>query len=131
MTPSDLSAMADRLEAADASETRALLEEAWRKLRGDEYAHTGFNHFYRFQALLDAEAYVDAALMLVPEGWGARLFFSEDRPDRELHCSATLARSYPTNAEVYAEKSGKNGDRSALALALAAASIRARQNNGR
>lgn len=79
--------------------------------------------FVRFTASLDA------ALTLVPEGWGGKLFFSEDRPDREVHCSATLARSYPTNAQVYAEKSGKHGARSAMPLALCAASLRARAND--
>jgi hypothetical protein len=34
-------------------------------------------------------------------------------------------KSYPTNANVYAERSGKDGDRTALALAICAAALRA------
>ena len=70
----------DQIETATAEQQREVLEAAWRKLRGDEYVKTGVNHFYRFQALLDAEAYLDAALMLVPEGDWALAVSGSDSP---------------------------------------------------
>lgn len=70
MTKTDLLALADKCEVADASEQRELLEAAWRKLRGDEFVTSGVNYFYRFQAMLDAEAYESAALMLLPDMTG-------------------------------------------------------------
>ena len=66
MTPHDLAAWAER---AKPDEQRAVLDAAWRMLRGDEYTRTGVNKYYDFTAMLDAEAWESAALMLVPEGY--------------------------------------------------------------
>lgn len=61
--------LSDRiLSASTDDEAREVLEALWRKTRGDEYVRTGINHFYAFQATLDARAYLSAAEMLVPEG---------------------------------------------------------------
>jgi len=52
--------------------TRAMLDEAWEAIHRGGYPPEWLafinrrNHFTR---LLDAEAYLDAAVMLVPEGW--------------------------------------------------------------
>ncbi len=67
-----------RIEAGSAGEQRELLDKAWRMLRGSEYERTGFNHYYRFKDTLDAEAYLSAAEMLVPEGMRCRLYILED-----------------------------------------------------
>ena len=72
---------------------------------------------------------INAALTLVPEGWGGSIHFSEDRPDCELHCTVALGRSYPTNADAYAEKSGKDATRESIALAICIAALRARRGD--
>lgn len=73
-------------------------------------------------------ASIDAALTLVPEGWGGSIHFSEDRPDCELHCTVSLGRSYPTNANAYAGKSGKDATRASVALAICIAALRAKDS---
>jgi len=65
-------------------------------------------------------ASIDAAMTLVPEGWG-RMF---NQSENGLHCNVCLARSYPTNAVVYSEAATP-------AIALCIASLRARSaDNG-
>ena len=66
------------------------------------------------RALRDYCASVDAALMLVPEGWGGATHFSECRK----HHTVKLGRSHPTNKNTFAEAATP-------ALALVAASLRA------
>lgn len=119
----DLVGLAERAEAA-AGPDRALDIEIGRAI--DFLAGTRASYELQSHMIPHYTSSLDAAMTLVPEGWGGKLFFSENRPDRELHCSATLARSYPTNAKAYSEKSGKDGDRSAMPLALVAAALRAR-----
>jgi len=59
--------------------TRAMLEEMAEAKWGQTYRDAVirdsklFDLFARFDDLLDAEAYLDAAVMLVPEGWGVAL----------------------------------------------------------
>ena len=51
------------------SDTRQVLEEAWdtiARANGLAWASANAGRFCRF---LDAEAWTDAAMMLVPEGW--------------------------------------------------------------
>jgi len=63
---------------------------------------------------------IDAAMTLVPEGWG-RMF---NQSENGLHCNVCLARSYPTNAVVYSEAATP-------AIALCIAALRARSaDNG-
>lgn len=95
MTKTDLLALADKCEVADASEQRAVLEAAWRKLRGDEFVTSGVNYFYRFQAMLDAEAYVDAALMLVPEGLVWNVMTDFELPGKARLCGSVGQGMHP------------------------------------
>lgn len=53
--------------------TRAMLEEAWQAIHGGNPLWWNPADRFRFTRLLDAEAYLDAAVMLVPEGWGMAL----------------------------------------------------------
>jgi len=63
--------------------TRAMLEEAWehcaqtdkpfRRFACAIIDERGTTNAGKFARLLDAEAYLDAAVMLVPEGWGMAL----------------------------------------------------------
>lgn len=55
-----------RIEAAQPSEARELFEEAATALWGECIHHT---EYWQFVQKLDAEAYLDAAAMFVPEGW--------------------------------------------------------------
>ena len=60
-----------RIEAAEGAEQRHMLELAWQEVHGEfpggcEW-HSEANQ--RFARLLNAGAYLDAALMLVPKGW--------------------------------------------------------------
>jgi hypothetical protein len=108
MTPADI-------EAAAPEQTREVLEALWYELREPkpeiwavpyetptpEYEAWNAKG-WRFGDFLEAEAYVDAALMLVPEGWDytlgregdahwAALFPVGHRgdPDDEILCSGT------------------------------------------
>lgn len=60
-------------------------------------------------------ASLDAAMSLVPEGWGVKLHVSENG----LHSNVCLARSHPTNLAAY-------GDAAAPAIALCAAALKSR-----
>jgi hypothetical protein len=110
----------DQIETATAEQQHALLEAAWRKLRGDEYVKTGVNHFYRFQALLDAEAYLDAALMLVPEGWETAIYLGGENTVVQMETEAMRQRMYFYPIE---------GLGATPALAICAAILRAKETN--
>lgn len=60
-------------KAPDAENVREVLEAAWNTIHGDQKAPWERLAFgvgrSRFRRFLDTEAYTDAALMLVPEGW--------------------------------------------------------------
>jgi len=57
---------------------------------------------------------LDAAITLVPEGWGGGIYF----PENGTFTTVNVGRSHPTNIIVYAESATP-------ALALCAASLRA------
>lgn len=59
--------LSDRIEAAGPEQQRDLLEDLFETLHPP---HRDLDEKRRrFRAMLDAEAYLDAALMLVPKGW--------------------------------------------------------------
>ena len=104
MTREELTKLAERVEA--------LTEKCWDT---DDliYAALGFdNEGYRGSP--DYTADLDAAMSLVPEGWGGAIHFSENR----LHSTVKLGRSYPTNVQAF-------GEAATPALALTAAALRA------
>ena len=114
MTPIEL---AERIEQAGPDDQRELLELAWRKLRGDEYVRTGINLFYVFQELLDVEAYLSAAEMLVPDGLVFSVMTDFDRPGK--------ARVWGSVLPGQVLDRGWSAEASTPALALAAACLRA------
>jgi len=68
--------LSQRIQTASADETRALLEEAYEAVHGKScdwfryYGEIDQKHDARaFDNMLNAEAYLDAAMMLLPEGW--------------------------------------------------------------
>jgi hypothetical protein len=113
-----------RLEAATADHQRELLFEAFEAV----HPYPGHEHYLvdeidwtwdrlrqPFIAMLDAEAYESAALTLVPEGWNWGIFMRHDWPKQ--------------NAQVWhreREASTKHGEAATPALAIAAATLRAK-----
>ena len=65
----DHEALARQCEEAGADRQRELLDQAWDALARDNGFLWTYENCPRFEMLMEAEAYVDAALMLVPEGW--------------------------------------------------------------
>jgi len=63
-----MTALSDRVEAASVDEQRAMLKEAYHAIFPHNSPQHDHQHRARFIGLLDAEAYLDAAMMLVPEG---------------------------------------------------------------
>ena len=122
--------LAARIEAAEAGEQRELLEEAWEECcreslsfrrfacttipGGDGWTMTG-----RFIRMIDAGAYESAALMLVPEGrdWSVAMHTLGDET------RAAVARILRPNGI------GLNTAAPTPALALAAAALRAKEND--
>ena len=69
---SELLKLAERCEQATAEQQRELLAEAWTLTHGKppRANRGGDNPENKFVALLNAEGFESAAMMLVPEGWG-------------------------------------------------------------
>jgi len=114
--PAMTSDLIARIEAAQPGETRGLLELAWNAVHDHQKAPwqklavgDGMERFRRF---LEAEAYFDAAMMLVPEGWRygimGRAGYVECGIGPEEECAVFTGRSETP------------------ALALAAASLKAK-----
>lgn len=68
--------LSQRIQTAQPDETRALLEEAYEAIHGKScdwvlwYGEIEQKHEARaFDNMLSAEAHLDAAMMLMPEGW--------------------------------------------------------------
>lgn len=77
--------LSQRIQTASADETRALLEEAYEAVHGKScdwlfwYGEIEQKHEARaFDNMLNAEAYLDAAMMLLPEGCGWRLSHEDE-----------------------------------------------------
>jgi len=121
----DRQTLAARLEVASPDEQREMLEAAYAAFNGgrlfDQPATPGFRETHarwdRFRRMLDAEAFESAAMMLVPEGWFTRLAM-EDRHSHSWRWD--LRGGYGVDASARA---------STPALALTAASLRARPSN--
>ena len=115
-----------RIEAAQPSEARELFEEAWLAFHHDGYAPENAEDTcclcIRFAALLDAEAYLDAAAMFVPEGW---LVAHLSELGGAGGCCCALGNP-GTGQDVTADA----GERT-MAFALLAAAMKARQTDER
>lgn len=112
----------ERIEAASAELSGALIEEAWEALAE---ASASFRRFAcgpcsgfgtnagKFSAALEARAFESAAIMLVPEGWTWMLDTMEGRNEACVHGNGPV----PDSAYVTA---------ATPALALCAAALKAR-----
>lgn len=106
---SELLELAERCEQAMEVEQCDLLYAAYR-IVGPESHDWRWDHFL---GLLNAKAYLDAAMMLVPEGWER---FDVDATAPELGIDWTL----------HGRKREAKGTAATTALALCAAALRAR-----
>ena len=110
--------MTDRIEQA-APDVRDVLEDAWRDHHGYPLEchpiEAKCPYCNKFRRFLDAEAYTDAALMLVPDRY---------KDDYILTSSAAYLGPDPV---YYSEGEAQHiGYAETLALAIAAASLRAK-----
>jgi len=104
MTPNPkvaaLNALAERCEAATGAD-RELFEQAWLavfiRTGGDlniaNWPASLKERWDRFSALLDAGAYLDAAMTLVPEGWSRRTENWNGVESAKLQRGATVVSS--------------------------------------
>ena len=104
----DLTDLIARCESAGESEQRHMLELAWQELHNEfpstvEWAN---QPAFRFARMLNAEAYLSAAKMLVPEGSGFVVMGNGAKVGRHMGVASTPA------------------------LALLAASLRAMEKQG-
>lgn len=112
--------LATRTEDASGND-RALFEEAFRAVIGAPslYGSDSASMLWpRFIHLLDAEAYIDATLTLLPEGWCFEF----------AHCDESWAVVHEP-AEPHAMQ--HRGEAATPALALLAACIRAHDGRGK
>lgn len=129
-----------RIEKAQPSEARELFEEAWRQIRGPkpeiwdvpyevntpEYAQWAARN-WRMEELLDAQAYLDAAAMFVPEGEGhwpqvSTISTNPNNPSQQKE-----------RVEIWMKNGGKpfRGHATTPYFALLAAAMKARQTDER
>lgn len=117
------------------TDTRQVLEEAFAKVfPPPPNAHLGIDvpaleaHTQivrRFRRFLGAEAWTDAAMMLVPEGWG----WNVSQPNAKAIASGLLKKHTPVRGEVengFEQRFIVAGETPALALAQAC--LKAREN---
>jgi hypothetical protein len=115
--------LADRVEAATALEQRAILidaAEASLIANGhDPDTEEAMGWLDRFETLIAAGAYLDAAMTLVPEGWTlSQLLRSEDRE----RWSALL---WVHDPNVDLRSNAPSGDAKTPELSITAAALRA------
>jgi hypothetical protein len=110
MNADELNRLADRCEAASAEQQHDLLAEAFSALTG---AFVATPSAIRFMRILGAEAYLDAAMTLVPEG----LKLLMDQQDGEEWAVSVWADQITPLVQSHA---------ATPALALTAACLRAR-----
>lgn len=110
--------LADRIEAATADQQRELLVEAARLIWGWDFCPPAEDpdewvcRWNRFHRKIEAEAPLDAAMLLLPKGWD---WFKPDNDDGKLVIRLERYR-----------KNWRFGTGATEALALAAAAIRAK-----
>lgn len=129
MTREELLALADRCEKADASKQPELLVEVWDAINGIvpmDWKNPAHKAFFRFWNMLQAEAYIDAALMLVPEGWSRSIgdLWGYDPPLWRCHLRDHRPQSLTPEGHSHIWKEGNTV--TSAALAITAASLRAR-----
>ena len=123
---SELLKLAERCEAATAGYQRRLLSEAYREIFGgpecitiDRWPGYQSPRWDAFHKKLEAEAFLDAAMTLVPEGWTYEAY---QGPSGQPH--RWKLRTIGDGDKFYTEVEAKAAT---SALALCAAALRARE----
>ena len=132
MTKADMTALAERLEAATGGDAD-LFWEAFRLTQASNDPATFVRASQRFGELIDAKAFESAAMMLVPEGYVLSLNATSD-DEKRRHTSdiplsdwiAMLIRQEHCGYRIDFRGHCRHGCAATPALALAAAAIRAR-----
>ena len=118
-----MSDLIERIERAGEGEQGLLLWEAWATY--DDGSHSYFLRSRRFGTLVYDQAYVDAALMLVPEGMAWTIGYGQTLPDQLLY-AAVIGRNakwsgHGANYDAVAHSEGKTP-----ALAITSAALKAK-----
>ena len=121
--------MTDRIEQA-APDVRGVLEDAWCDHHGYPLEchpiEAKCPYCNKFRRFLDAEAYTDAALMLVPEGWLTRLVsFAKGNDSTSVYWRCGL-RTWYWDDDGVVHPRGYICVSDTPALAIAAAALRAK-----
>jgi hypothetical protein len=137
---SELRELAERCEAATAGYQRRLLSEAYREIFGgpecitiDRWPGYQSPRWDAFHKKLEAEAFLDAAMTLVPEGWALTLLETTDGDRRDhtgdplANWQAALIEHKNTGYRVDQRGCWRQGLAATAALALCAAALRARE----
>lgn len=118
--------LAERVEAATGDETRLLLIEAAEATllaQGhDPDTEEAMGWLDRFEALIDAGAFLDAAMMLVPEGWR---FAGSETVRGDFYAHLITREMDNEGAKAHAEATART-----FPLALVSAALRARAAQG-
>lgn len=77
----ELSALIARVESAGAGEQWKLLPEGWNQLNPG----SAWQRCNKFNRLMVAQAFTDAALSMVPEGWCVLLAIAPDKSICDIH----------------------------------------------
>lgn len=110
MTPTEI-------EQAQPGDERRVLEALATQL----FEFSSAFYWPRFMGLLDAAAYLDAAMMLVPEGWHIEI----KGPRKYLNIPSPVPNYWSANVETWSHEGQKMGWGPTPALALCAAIARA------
>ena len=135
MTKDELVKLAERVEAADASEQRAILIEVWRQIEGGicpeldagNHLHPRYRQFADF---IQVGAFTDAAMMLVPPAYRLTSLAEYDTSMGEQLAGRWTVGLVPrehSHLKTYEQRVSAMGRAEAAtpALALCAASLRA------
>lgn len=128
----------ERLERADGP-SRGLFEEVFLTLNPNNGNDLSWDALaYRFDILLEAEAWESAALMLVPEGWIVQAVRAFD-DDGEFFATVTLIDSFSVRRgsdpederSVSVSKAARRSFQDPTAIAMCIAALRAKEaDNG-
>ena len=135
MSAIDLLALAERCEAATAEQQRDLLQSTWLlcnpepPLGSDVGVWPNWNRDREwFDKRLDVLAFIDAALTLVPEGWGHSSRKSET-PGKGWRGSAHVWRAAWDKVAKLHRTKHFHGNAATEALAICAAALRAKASD--
>lgn len=142
MSGNDFNALAVRCELAKTNDLRLFREIGWAAfgtIIGHEDGETQYSvddigpEHWRYEELLGHDAFLEAALLLKPQGLGVHLRHSlrgEERPTAEVHLTRIISQALGGHGHYEAEQDIAEGYAATPALAFSAAALRARARPG-